>query len=176
MAINIVKFREKEAYGVYEFLCDFDSDVKDLRTDCAPGSKAYVVESGKNYVFNSLKQWKEVEGSGGSSGSGAGTTITSGVVNQDGTITFADSNGNTFTTSGSSIIGVDGIGIADVHIDGDGDLIVETTDGHMENVGHVVGVNGQNYILTTQDKSDIANIVLDKLPTAEGVLYGNTNN
>jgi len=40
MAISIVKFREKKAYGVYEFLCDFDSDVKDLRTDCAPGSKA----------------------------------------------------------------------------------------------------------------------------------------
>ena len=40
MAISIVKFREKKAYGVYEFLCDFDSDVKDLRIDCAPGSKA----------------------------------------------------------------------------------------------------------------------------------------
>ncbi len=66
MAISIVKFREKKAYGVYEFLCDFDSDVKDLRTDCAPGSKAQVAESGKNYVFNSLKQWKEVESSGGS--------------------------------------------------------------------------------------------------------------
>ena len=62
MAIGIVKFREKEAYGVYEFLCDFDSDVKDLRTDCAPGSKAQVAESGKNYVFNSLKQWKEIKG------------------------------------------------------------------------------------------------------------------
>lgn len=67
MAISIVKFREKEAYGVYEFLCDFDSDVKDLRIDCAPGSKAQVAESGKNYVFNSLKQWKEVESSGGNS-------------------------------------------------------------------------------------------------------------
>ena len=176
MAISIVKFREKKAYGVYEFLCDFDSDVKDLRTDCAPGSKAQVAESGKNYVFNSLKQWKEVESSEGSSGSGAGTTITSGIVNQDGTITFTDSNGNTFTTSGSSIIGADGVSIADVHIDGGGDLIGETTDGHMENVGHVIGANGQNYILTTQDKSDIADIVLGKLPTTGGVLYGNENN
>lgn len=174
MAISIVKFREKKAYGVYEFLCDFDSDVKDLRTDCAPGSKAQVAESGKNYIFNSLKQWKEVES--GSSGSGAGTTITSGVVNQDGTITFTDSNGNTFTTSGPSIIGADGVGIADVHIDGGGDLIVETTDGHIENIGHIVGANGQNYILTNQDKSDIANIVLGELPTTGGVLYGNTNN
>ena len=176
MAISIVKFREKKAYGVYEFLCDFDSDVKDLRTDCAPGSKAQVAESGKNYVFNSLKQWKEVENSGGSSGSGTGATITSGVVNQDGTITFTDSNGNTFTTSGPSIIGADGVGIADVHIDGGGDLIVETTDGHIENIGHIVGANGQNYILTNQDKSDIANIVLGELPTTEGVLYGNQSN
>lgn len=108
MAISIVKFREEKAYGVYEFLCDFDSDVKNLRTDCAPGSKAQVAESGKNYVFNSLKQWKEIESSGGSSGSGAGTTITSGVVNQDGTITFTDSNGNTFITMGESVIGDDG--------------------------------------------------------------------
>ena len=62
MAISIVKFREKKAYGVYEFLCDFDSDVKDLRTDCAPGSKAYVVESGKNYIFNNSKKWEVIKG------------------------------------------------------------------------------------------------------------------
>lgn len=100
----------------------------------------------------------------------------SSVVNQNGTITFTDSNGDTFTTTGSSVIGADGVGIADVHIDGGGDLIVETTDGYMENVGHVVGANGQNYVLTAQDKSDIANIVLSELPITEGVLYGNTSN
>lgn len=61
MAISIIKFREKKAYGVYSFLCDFDSDVKNLRIDCAPGSKAYVVESGKSYIFNSFKKWEEIK-------------------------------------------------------------------------------------------------------------------
>ena len=36
--------------------------------------------------------------------------------------------------------------------------------------------NGQDYVLTNQDKSDIADIVLGELPTTQGVLYGNTNN
>ena len=105
-----------------------------------------------------------------------GSQIVSGVVNANGTITFTDSDGNTFTTTGLSVIGADGVGIADVHIDGGGDLIIETTDGHMENVGHVVGADGQDYVLTAQDKSDIANIVLSELPTTQGVLYGNTSN
>ena len=38
------------------------------------------------------------------------------------------------------------------------------------------GADGQDYVLTAQDKSDIADIVLGELPTTEGVLYGNTNN
>lgn len=38
------------------------------------------------------------------------------------------------------------------------------------------GDPGQDYVLTNQDKSDIADIVLGELPTTEGVLYGNTNN
>lgn len=71
--------------------------------------------------------------------------IVSGVVNQNGTITFTDSDGNTFTTTGASVIGPQ-------------------------------GVPGQDYVLTEQDKSDIADIVLGELPTTEGVLYGNTSN
>jgi len=38
------------------------------------------------------------------------------------------------------------------------------------------GPQGDDYVLTTQDKTDIANIVLSELPTTEGVLYGNTSN
>lgn len=121
-----------------------------------------------NGTITSQTDWLEL-GSGGSQ-------LVSGVVNQNGTITFTDSDRNTFTTSGSSVIGADGVGIADVHIDGGGDLIIEYTTGHMENVGHVVGADGQDYVLTAQDKSDIADIVLSKLPTTQGVLYGNTSN
>ena len=74
-----------------------------------------------------------------------GSQIVSGVVNQNGTITFTDSDGNTFTTTGASVIGPQ-------------------------------GDPGQDYVLTNQDKSDIADIVLGELPTTEGVLYGNTSN
>lgn len=35
------------------------------------------------------------------------------------------------------------------------------------------GDTGQDYVLTDQDKSDIADIVLGELPTTQGVLYGN---
>ena len=38
------------------------------------------------------------------------------------------------------------------------------------------GAPGQNYVLTAQDKSNIAAIVLSELPTTQGVLYGNTSN
>lgn len=34
------------------------------------------------------------------------------------------------------------------------------------------GDKGDDYILTNQDKTDIANIVLSELPTTQGVLYG----
>ena len=73
---------------------------------------------------------------------GGGSQIVSGVVNANGTITFTDSDGNTFTTTGSSVIGPQ-------------------------------GNPGQDYVLTNQDKSDIADIVLGELPTTGGVLYGN---
>lgn len=38
------------------------------------------------------------------------------------------------------------------------------------------GANGNDYILTNQDKSDIADLVLLELPTTQGVQYGNQSN
>ena len=40
----------------------------------------------------------------------------------------------------------------------------------------VIGPQGEDYVLTAQDKDDIANIVLSELPTTQGVQYGNTSN
>lgn len=180
--------------------------------------------------------------------------VYSGVVNQNGTITFTNSDGSTFTTTGASVIGSDGfsptvsttseylrtrVEITDVNgtqyfyindgesvksavIDANGDLIItikgKPTSGvrptypeRIYNVGHVVGadgysptatvtqtqsgatvsitdkngtttanisngVNGSDYILTAQDKSDIADLVLAELPTTQGVQYGNAGN
>mgnify|MGYP007057684077 CR=1 FL=1 len=94
----------------------------------------YISE--QDTTVHSVTSWCEIGGC---------SQIVSGVVNQNGTITFTDSGGNTFTTTGASVIGPQ-------------------------------GNPGQNYVLTEQDKSDIAGIVLGELPTTEGVLYGNTNN
>ena len=121
-------------------------------TDCyvgsfAPNSVAYMVQvafaiaSKKTYIRTSTDiglqkawgAWEELA---------SGSEIVSGVVNQNGTITFTDSDGNTFTTTGASVI----------------------------------GPQGDDYVLTNQDKTDIANIVLQLLPTTQGVLYGNTSN
>ena len=76
---------------------------------------------------------------------GGGSEIASGVVNQNGTISFYDADGNLlFTTTGASVIGPQ-------------------------------GAPGNDYVLTEQDKADIADIVLQELPTTQGVLYGNAS-
>ena len=76
------------------------------------------------------------------------TEITSAAVNQNGTITLTMSDGSTVTTTGQSVIGPPG----------------------------PAGADGNDYVLTNQDKTDIANIVLSELPTTQGVQYGNASN
>ena len=167
-------------------------------------------------------------------------SIASGVVNQNGTISFYDADGNLlFTTTGTSVIGPkgdtgaagadgysptvsttnldaqtlvtvtdkngahnfyvkDGSSVTNAAVDENGDLIISiqqkpTSSVHPTihtlevNAGHVVGAagakgdkgdkgdTGNDYVLTSQDKTDIANIVLQELPTTQGVLYGNAS-
>lgn len=173
-----------------------------------------------------------------------GSKIASGVINQNGTITFFDENGDPLlTTTGESVIGPkgdngdtgaagadgysptvsttnldaqtlvtvtdkngahnfyvkDGSSVTNAAVDANGDLIISiqqkpTSSVHPTihtleiNAGHVVGAagakgdkgdkgdTGNDYVLTPQDKADIADIVLQELPTTQGVLYGNTSN
>ena len=81
----------------------------------------------------------------------------------------------------------DGESVKSAIIDANGDLIItikgKPTSGvrptypeRVYNVGHVVGADGSDYILTDQDKSDIADLVLAELPTTQGVQYGNAGN
>jgi hypothetical protein len=79
-------------------------------------------------------RWEEID-----------SKIQSVTVNQNGTITFTNSDGSTVTTTGESVIGPQG----------------------------PAGADGNDYVLTNQDKSDIADLVLAQLPTTQGVLYGN---
>lgn len=60
-------------------------------------------------------------------------------------------------------------------------VISWTNDGGKQNPPPVnikgpQGLPGDDYVLTAQDKTDIANIVLQLLPTTQGVLYGNASN
>lgn len=52
--------------------------------------------SNGSYTISNQSDWVEL--------SGGGSQLVSGVVNQNGTITFTDSEGNSFTTSGSKLI------------------------------------------------------------------------
>lgn len=99
-----------------------------------------------------------------------GSEIVSGVVNANGTITFYDKDGNPlFTTTGAGVIGPQGPqGIQ-------GATGPQGPQGETGATGPQ-GIPGDDYVLTPQDKTDIANIVLQLLPTTQGVLYGNTSN
>ena len=179
-----------------------------------------------------------------------GSKIASGVVNQNGTITFFDENGDPlFTTTGESVIGPkgdngdtgaagadgysptvsttnldaqtlvtvtdkngahnfyvkDGSSVTNAAVDENGDLIISiqqkpTSSVHPTihtlevNAGHVVGAagakgdkgdkgdtgapgqNGADWVPTEQELDGIADRVIAKLPTTQGVLYGNTSN
>ena len=58
--INTISINGKPVYGIYEYVCDTTEDVAYLPTGCAPGSTAYVIDNGKVYIMNSLKEWKEM--------------------------------------------------------------------------------------------------------------------
>lgn len=56
------------------FECDTESDLPSIDVTAAPmGSRCYVINSGKTYALNSLKQWKIVPAGSSSGGSGGGS-------------------------------------------------------------------------------------------------------
>ena len=106
-----------------------------------------------------------------------GSEVVSGVVNQNGTITFTNSDGTSFTTSGTSVIGADGFSPTAAVTQTASGATVSITDKNGTTTANISnGADGNDYVLTAQDKSDIADIVLSELPTTQGVLYGNTSN
>lgn len=58
---NLVSFADKKVYNLKEYVCDLESDVKKLPTDCAVGSKAFCLENEKTYMMNSEHTWQEVQ-------------------------------------------------------------------------------------------------------------------
>ena len=103
--------------------------------------------------------------------------VRSGVVNSNGSITFTNSDGTTITTSGTSVIGADGFSPTATVTQTQNGATVTITDKNGTKTANISnGAPGQDYVLTAQDKDDIAAIVLSELPTTQGVQYGNTSN
>lgn len=71
--VNAVSINGKTLYGIYDFVCDFEEDYKKLPTNCAVGSRAFIIENNKIYMINSKKEWKEVKRL--NNGDSSGTTI-----------------------------------------------------------------------------------------------------
>lgn len=56
--IHITKDQNHIAYNIQEYMLDFATDVENLPlVDCAPGSAAYVIETGDIYIKNGQKEW-----------------------------------------------------------------------------------------------------------------------
>ena len=56
--VNLVISNGKPVYGVNEYQVDFEKEVKQLPTDCAPGSKAYVIETKNIYTLSGYRKWE----------------------------------------------------------------------------------------------------------------------
>lgn len=56
----IVKQGGKLDYNYKEYFLDIESDLASVPTiDACPGSIAYVINSGKLFILNTNKEWKE---------------------------------------------------------------------------------------------------------------------
>ena len=101
-------------------------------------------------------------------------------------ITITDKNGTTtqtITNGKDGIDGINGVNGADGYsptatvTQTQNGATVSITDKNGTTTANISnGVNGSDYILTAQDKSDIADLVLAELPTTQGVQYGNAGN
>lgn len=74
MAYILKKVGEASNIPYHYFECDNESDLSSINVASAPmGSRCYVINSGKYYALNSLKQWiYSPTGSGGSGEGGSG--------------------------------------------------------------------------------------------------------
>ena len=68
--INILSNSGKLCYGWKDYVVDFETDVANLPTNAAHGSRAFVIATSQYYMLNSLKTWVKINlaTSGGSGG------------------------------------------------------------------------------------------------------------
>ena len=68
--------------------------------------------------------------------------------------------------------GADGRGITNTEINANGELILTYSDGTTKNAGVVKGKDGTDYVLTDNDKTDIANIVINEYDSSIMAVLG----
>lgn len=69
MAYILKKVGKASNIPYHYFECDNESDLSTIDVAQAPmGSRCYVINTGKSYALNSLKEWKLVPNSGGGGG------------------------------------------------------------------------------------------------------------
>ena len=71
-----------------------------------------------------------------------------------------------------SLKGADGRGITSTEINASGELVLTYSDDSTANVGIVRGKDGTDYVLTDTDKSEIANIVINKYDNSVMAILG----
>lgn len=62
MGISILKIRDNYNNPDYKkYILDSDSDLSNLPAleECAPGSEAYSIESGKTFILSNAGEWAE---------------------------------------------------------------------------------------------------------------------
>lgn len=60
MSYTIVKQNNKLNYDYKEFFLDTEEDLSSVPVkDACPGSIAYIIDSGKIFILNTEKEWKE---------------------------------------------------------------------------------------------------------------------
>lgn len=69
MAYILKKVGKASNIPYHHFECDNESDLSAIDVAQAPmGSRCYVINTGKSYALNSLKEWKLSSNSGGGGG------------------------------------------------------------------------------------------------------------
>lgn len=71
-----------------------------------------------------------------------------------------------------SLKGADGRGIISSEINASGELVLTYSDGSAVNVGVVKGKDGNDYVLTDTDKTEIANIVINEYDNSVMAILG----
>ena len=59
--INPLSVNGKPVANIREYICDSADDVEKLPTGAAPGSTAYVIETGDIYILSGLKKWVKMK-------------------------------------------------------------------------------------------------------------------